>query len=236
MRHIRSILYASKAMALCPYSPIGHVWRGELTTALQSRGPWLSGALCCRPRSLLNMASSETVRSSQCLIFFVLWVFALRSRMGWFGQLPQFAPRICDAVPPSVLRRPPRVHLVVSTPMVIAFAVFASAQQPLSSYASSHVDRVTRLQSSLNATARRLANPSLARMFTTELSPVGSPQSDVDYNYAVYNQLPQPDFHRQDTRPYGLRTKTRRTPIIQTFFISCFHVNNIFYSGLSGLG
>ena len=34
--------------------------------------------------------------------------------------------------------------------------------------------------------------------------------SDVDYNYSANNQLPQPDFHRQDTQPYGLRAETQR--------------------------
>jgi hypothetical protein len=201
-------LYATKAIALCPCGPVGHVWRGELTMALQSRGPWLTDALCCRSGSLLTMASSETVQTSQCLIFFVHWVFALRSRMGWFGQVPQFAPRICNTVPPSVPRRSHRMHMVVSSPMIIAFAIFALAQQPLPTRAGSHAGGVTRLQSSLNATARCLASPTPARTFTIELSPDGSPHSDVDYNYTAYNQLPQPVFHRQDTRPYGLRAKT----------------------------
>jgi hypothetical protein len=101
------------------------------------------------------------------------------------------------------------VLLVVSSPTVIAFAIFAVARQPHPTRAGSHVGRVTRLQSSLYATARSLASPSPAKTFTIELPPDGSPRSDVDYNYAANNQLPQPDFHRQDTRPYGLRTKAR---------------------------
>lgn len=224
MHHVRSNLYATKAVALCSHSPIRHFRRSQLAAARQSRGPWLAGVLCCHARSLLTMASSESVCPFQCLICFVHWIFALRPRMGWCRHIPQFAPRICNSVPSSVPRRPCQVHLVVSSPTVIAFAIFAVARQPHPTHAGSHVGRVTRLQSSLYATARSLASPSPARTFTIELPPEGSPRSDVDYNYAANNQLPQPDFHRQDTRPYGLRTKTRKleSTKFKSSFFSCF--------------
>ena len=206
MHHVCSNLYATKAVPLCFCGPFGHVWRNRIPTAIQSRGPWLSSVLCCHTRSLLTMASSESVRPFQCLIFFVHWIFALRPRMGWCRQIPQFAPRIYKSVPSFVPRRSCRVHLVVSSPTVIAFTISAIARQPHPTHAGSHVGCVTRLLSSLYATARSLASPSPARTFTIELSPGGSPRSDVDYNYTANNQLPQPDFHWQDTRPYGLRT------------------------------
>ncbi len=206
MHHVHSNLYATKAAALNSYGPIGHVERSKLAAARQSRGPWLSGVLCCHTRSLLTMASSESVGTFLCLIFFVHWIFALRPRMGWYRQIPQFAPRIYNSVPSSVPRRPCRVHLVVSSPTVIAFAKFAVARQPHPHTRRFPCGRVTRLQSSLYATARSLASPSPARTFTIELPPDGSPRSDVDYNCTANNQLPQPDLHRQDTRPYGLRT------------------------------
>ena len=106
MHPVSSTLYAPKAVPLCFCGPFGHVWRNRIPTAIQSRGPWLSGALCCHTRSLLTMASSESVCPFQCLIFFVHWIFALRPRMGWYRQIPQFAPHICDTVPSSVPRRP----------------------------------------------------------------------------------------------------------------------------------
>ena len=210
MHHAQSNLYATKAVPLCFCGPFGHVWRNRIPTAIQSRGPWLSGVLCCHTRSWLTMASSESVGPFQCLIFFVHWIFALRPRMGWYRQIPQFAPRTYNSVPSSVPRRLWRVHLVVSSPSVIAFAISAMARQPHPTHAGSHVGSVTRLQSSLYATARHFVSPSPARTFTIELSPDGSPRSDVDYNYTANNQLPQPDFHRQDTRPYGLRTDSHR--------------------------
>ena len=188
MHQVRSNLYATKAVPLCFCGPFGHVWRNRIPTAFQSRGPWLSGVLCCHTRSLLTMASSESVGPFQCLIFFVHWIFALRPRMGWYRQIPQFAPRIFNCVPSSVPRRSYQVHLVVSSLIIIAFAKSAVARQPHLHTRRFSCGRVTRLQSSLYATARSLASPSPTRTFTTELPPDGSPRSDVDYNYTANNQ------------------------------------------------
>jgi hypothetical protein len=74
-------------------------------------------------------------------------------------------------------------------------------------HVGSRAGGVTRLQSSLHATARRIACPSPTRAFTPELSPAGSPPANVGYDYMAYSQLPWPDFHRLDTCPCGLRTK-----------------------------
>ena len=49
---------------------------------------------------------------------------------------------------------------------------------------------VTRLQSSLYATARWIACPPPARTFTFELSPLESPQSGVEYNYTGKQSIP----------------------------------------------
>lgn len=185
MHHVRSNLYATKATAFSSYGPFRHVKRRKSAAAHQSRGPWLSGVLCCHTRSLLTMASSESVCPFQCLIFFVHWIFARLPRMGWDRQIPQFAPHIFDSVPSSVPRRSCRVHMVVSSPTVIAFAISALARQPHPTHAGSHVGCVTRLQSSLDATARNLVSPSPARTFTTELSSDGSPLSDVGYSYTA---------------------------------------------------
>ena len=210
MHHQLYNLYATKAEKPCSCGPRACLTEPVVSTAFPVQRPLARRALCCRSRSSLNMASSESVCPFQYLIFFVYWIFALRPRMGWYRQIPQFAPHIYDPVPSSVPRRSCRVHVVVTSSPVIAFAILAQARQPHPTHAGSHVDSVTRLQSSLYATARDLASPSPARTFTIELSPDGSPRSDVDYNYTANNQLPQPDFHRQDTRPYGLRTRNTK--------------------------
>jgi hypothetical protein len=189
MHHKLDNLYATKAEKPCSCGPKACLTEPDASTALPVQRPLALQALCCHSGSSPNMASSETVYPFRRLIFFARRVFALRPRMGWNRQLPQFAPRTCHIVPSSVPRRSVRVHLVVSSPNVLAFATLASARQP-----QSHTRRflrgcVTRLQSSLYATARYLASPSPARTFTIELSPDGSPQSDVDYNYTIIQPI-----------------------------------------------
>ena len=185
MHHQLYNLYATKAGKPCSCSPMAFLAEPVVSTAFPVQRPLARRALCCRSRSSLNMASSETVCSSRRLIFFVRQVFALQPRMGWNRQLPQFAPHTCDTVPSSVPRRSVRVPVVVSSPNVIAFAVSATARQPQSHTRRFSPGSVTRLQGSLYATARYLASPSPARTFTIELSPGRSPCPNVDYNYMV---------------------------------------------------
>ena len=153
--------------------------------AIQSRGPWLAKGLCCPFGSLLTMASSEALASFCCLIFFVQQVFALRFRMGWMREIPQFTLRICNFVPSSVPRRLSQVQTVVPSLRVLAFVFSVEAQQSAFLCRRFSHRRVTRLQSSRQATARSLASPSPTRTFTFELSSAGSPLTDVDYNYVV---------------------------------------------------
>ena len=185
MHHQLYNLYATKAGKPCSCSPMAFLAEPVVPTAFPVQRPLARRALCCRSRSSLNMASSETVCSSRRLIFFVRQVFALRPRMGWNRQLPQFAPHTCDTVPSSVPRRSARVPMVVSSPNVLAFAVSAGARQPQSHTRRFWRGSVTRLQGSLYATARYLASSSPARTFTIELSPGRSPCPNVDYNYMV---------------------------------------------------
>ncbi len=130
MHQILDNLYATKAEEPCSCGPKACLTEPVIPTAFPVQRPLARRALCCRSRSSLNMASSETVCPSRRLIFFVRRVFALRPRMGWYRQLPQFAPHTCNTVPSSVPRRSIRVHTVVSSPNVIAFAVSALDRQP----------------------------------------------------------------------------------------------------------
>ena len=190
MHHQHGNLYAAKAEKPCSCGPKTCLTEPVASTACPVQRPLARRGLCCPSGSSLNMASSETVCPSRRLIFFVHRVFALRPRMGWYRQLPHFAPHTCDTVPSSVPRRSIRVLSVVSSPNVIAFAAFAPARQPQFHARRFPRGSVTRLQGSLDATARYLASPSPARTFTIELSPDRSPWSDVDYNYTANNQLP----------------------------------------------
>jgi len=189
MHHALSNLYTIKAANRCSCSPGGHFWRNRLNAAIQSRGPWLAQALCCRSGLSLTMASSESLCSFLCLIFFVHRILTLRPRMVWNRDIPQFTPHTCNPVPSSVPRRSCQVHMVVSSLTILAFAIFAVARQSLFHARRFSRGRVTRLQSSLDATARNFACPSPARAFTTELSPDGSPLSDVGYNYTAIQPI-----------------------------------------------
>ena len=139
---------------------------------------------------MLTMASSETLASSHRLIFFARWVFALRPRMGWMRELPHFAPRLFSFVPPSVPRQTQRLLLAVSSPPALAFASFVQARHLHTHARRFPRGRVTRLQSSLYAAARRFASPSPARTSTFELSPPESPQRSVEYDYAGLQPIP----------------------------------------------
>jgi len=110
-------------------------------------------------------------RSLRSIYGLIRTVFARRSCLGWSRELPQF--NLCDfpCVPPSVPRWAQWLRAVVASPLVRVFAVSVAARHPHPAHADSHASRVTRLQSSLNATARKVACPSSARTFTSELSP-----------------------------------------------------------------
>ena len=126
-----------------------------LSWSFQSRGPWLLNRLCCPVGSMLTMTSSETLDSSFRLIFFVLAglcptvSYGLKSRGSPIYSACLFH-RAISGTP--ALRS---VAVAVTSPIVLAFAISAEAQQAHPTHVGSHVGRVTRLHlSSLVATAR----------------------------------------------------------------------------------
>ena len=127
---------------------------------------------------------------SRYLIYFVYRVFALRSRMGWYREVPQFNLCFCAAMPSSVPRRFKQLQVTVSSLLALTFAIFVVTRLTQSQHVGSLLGRVTRLQSSLYATAWQLASPSPTRAFTSELSSLRSPQRDVRYNYMGKQSIP----------------------------------------------
>ncbi len=173
MRSVSRRLYAAKVRVLRSCSPKAFL-TDLVARTTRSRGPWLPRRLCCPPSSSLTMASSDTLAGSLWLIFFVHRVFALRSRMGCGRELPQFKQRVCSTAPSPVPRVAGRLLLVISSPTTMALSFFAKARRStMSTRSGSSVVCVTRLQSSLHATARWIACPTPARTFTFELSPPG---------------------------------------------------------------
>lgn len=177
MRSAPHRLYVTKVLAPEPCSPRA-CRAGSVARTTRSRGPWLPGRFCCPPSSSLTMASSETLTCFLRLIFFVRRIFALRPRLGCRRELPQFKQRVCSTAPSPVPRLAGRLLLVISSPTTMALSFFAQARRPtVPTYSGPAWVGVSRLQSSLHATARRIACPSPARTFTYELSSLESPPS-----------------------------------------------------------
>ena len=160
-------------------------------------------------------------RPARCLISFIQQARALRPPSGWARELPQFAPRVFPFVPPSVPRQTQRLPMTVPSPLALAFAIFAQARHLLLTHTGYRVSCVTRLQGSFHTAARRLVRPSPARAFTSELSPAGSPQRGVGYNYTAYSQFRDRTYTGKTRGPMGceqrrqgrrgkLTTKTHR--------------------------
>jgi hypothetical protein len=211
MPHKVDNLYATRAEKPCSCGPKACLTEPVASTAHPIQRPFAIRALYCRSGSLLIMASSESVCPSRRLIFFVRRIFTLRPRMGWNRQIPQFALRICDAVPSSVTRRPCRVHLTVTTPTVIAFALSAQARQP-----QIHARRFSRgcvIPPGRDCEVRFMLRPGILLALHRQgrlrpsFRPMGHPIQTSVIAMRPNNQLPQPDLHRLDTQPYGLQAE-----------------------------
>jgi hypothetical protein len=182
-----------------------------LMQAIQSRGPWLARWLCCPSGSLLTMASSETLGPPHRLMNYTMG--PVPYGLVWTGteRLPNFLRVSFPYVPPYVPRRTERLHLSVASSLILAFALFAQARHPQSHHAGSKVGRVTGLQGSLNATARTDCSPCTGKDFYFRAFTLLSHLRGASgITMRANRQFPQPDLHRPDTRPYGLRAKTRR--------------------------
>jgi len=185
MHHDLNNLYATKAVATCSYSPSGHVGRSPVPSAIQSRGPWLSGALCCRSRSSLTMASSETLALPYR--FMDYYDRSLPYGLVWAEdeRLPNLLRRSVSTVPPSVPRWTGGVSSAVSSSPVIAFAISAQARHP-----HPHARRFSRGQCNEAAKFTLRYGPvelmALHRQgrLRSSFHRVESPQPDVEYIYA----------------------------------------------------
>jgi hypothetical protein len=154
---------------------------------IQSRGPWLASGLCCPTGSSLTTTSSAPLPSSRQLMNSLS---SPSSRAGRKREGPQFNRRACSCVPSPEPRWTDRLHMAVASPTVVAFANFAVARHPQDHArwflrgSCNEADRFTCV------TARTIASPHQHGTFTVELSPGGSPQPGVDYDYAGKQPIP----------------------------------------------
>jgi hypothetical protein len=181
-RLIRGASVVVDAFGPCGQAPCG-VTASFLHT-LSSRGPWLASRLCCPARSMLTMASSEPLVAPERLICFVR--SGLRRRVG-----PQFKLPVCSYMPSPGPRWIEQVQLTVASLFTMVFARFAVARHPhrLRTLVLAQIVSRGGLRFAC-AAACTMASPSPTRTSTTELSPVGSPRSDVSYDYTGKQSTP----------------------------------------------
>jgi hypothetical protein len=186
--------------------------------ALQSRGPWLARGFCCPAGSSLTMASCETLAPLPAT--YALYAGSSPDGLVWAGseRFPNLLRLSLPAVPPSVPRWTDRVPVAVPSSVALAFTFFAEARHPhVSPAVGSRGGCVTRLQSSLHATARQDCWPftdkdGYTRAFARRVAPKRASGITMRAN----SQFPQPDLHRQDMRPYGLHAKdAKEVPIFK---------------------
>jgi len=161
--------------------------------AIPSRGPWLPGGFCCPAGSLLTTASSAPLALTQPLMDLRLGPPTQGPASGGEQEGPQFNRHVCSCVPSLHPRWTGRLHMAVASPSVLAFANCAVARRPQAHArwflreASNEANSGSLCQ---HVTARTIASPHQQGTFTVELALVGSPRTNVDYNYAGKQPIP----------------------------------------------
>ena len=170
----------------------------------ESSGPWLPNRLYCPVGSSLTMTTSAPLSATWRLMDY-------SARLRVQPAHPRGSP-VYSANPFSPCRRPysggSSDCLTMSTSLTLAFAVFASARQPHLPAFRSQRGCVTKLQRSLNATARRSCLPCSGQGFYNRAF-MGrvAPTTHVGYDWMAHRHLPSPDLHRLDWQPRGLRAE-----------------------------
>jgi len=178
-------LYAAKSPGVRPYGPFGQGWRGVCAGRSSPEALGSPAGYVVPPghRLLWPHPSLSASPAGLCI----------RQQVFAFQPMPRGSPLYSTR--PS-LRATSLTPADRSAASGCCFAGRISLRRHQTGSASagpcrrfSH-GRVTRLQSSLNAAARSFAGPSPTRAFTFELSPRGSPQRSVEYNYAGKQPIP----------------------------------------------
>ena len=139
-------------------------------------------------------------------------VFVLRSSSNGYREAPQFTPRVFLTVPSYVPRQTRWPLSTVSSPPTLAFAFSAHSrhlQFPPLRFPGGRCNEAATFAlcygpvSCLPYTGKGF----YFRAFTTR----GHPQAASSITTRSNSQLPEPDLHRLDTRPYGLRTENTET-------------------------
>ena len=171
----------------------------------ESSGPWLPVRLYCPVGSSLTMATSAPLSATQRIMDYSA---RLRDRPASRRGSP-----IYSASPFAPCRRPysggARTCLRQCLPCGYkpSPSLHGLGHHAASRFGTREVC-VTKLQRSLNATARWRCSPRSDRGFYDRafVNRV-TPKVHVGYDWMVHCHLPSPDFHRLDWQPYGLRAE-----------------------------
>jgi len=195
-----TVHHFSSPVALCLQVLPGGLFRPE---ALGSPTGYAvpSGLRLLRPHEPLSASPTGLSISSR-------QVFALRSGRGGYRKVPQFTPHVFLSVPSSVPRQSNGAPTVASPP-ALAFAASAQAQHlqnlPAGSlwvgcgFGAATFALCYGPESCLLSTGKSF--------YFRAFAPWGRPRVASSITIRPNSQLPEPDFHRQDTQHYGLRTE-----------------------------
>ena len=217
-------LYAAKSFLLPPdqrvqpnavlsrSGPVAKRHDHQQNGAIPSRGPWLRGGLCV-PLDLRLLWPHPSLSA----LFHPLMHsrVALSNPGACLGSGPEKVPNLLPVSVPSC--RPPYPGGPDGC-LWLCFTIRAGLRHfrtgsasTCSTHVGSGVGLVTRLQGSLNATARTLARPSPTRaVYAQAFTGLdrSTPMSSITTR--AYSHFPRPDLHRQETRHYGLQTDYSR--------------------------
>ena len=135
-------------------------------------------------------------------------VFVLRSDSNGYREVPQFTPHVFLTVPSSVPRQSNGAP-TVSSPFALAFTFSAQARHPQVLPAGS----LWVVCDFGAATFALCYGPASCSLFTGKnfyfraFASRGHPQGASSITIRPNSQLPEPDFHWQDTQHYGLRAE-----------------------------
>ena len=212
---------------LCAFNSVVRAYAQAAHTASDTThppsGPWLRHRLCCPAASLLTMATSEALAFRYVL--FVSSAAFLNTRASpFYSACPLARAIVLTPVVSSDFIRLFIHHRCCFHPVCRDSATTSSNQ-------SGPAGCFTRLQRSLDATARFHRSPCPAKAFTSELALQMSPPNSVGYDYVDNNQFPRLVFHQQDKQPYGLHTHETHHEITETHentrnFLSPFESKN----------
>jgi hypothetical protein len=140
-------------------------------------------------------------------------VFAPRPDGSRYREAPQFTPRIFLTVPPYVPRQTRWLPPAVPSPSALAFTTSAQARRlhfpphPVLGWLRNEAATFASCYGPVSCTLFT-GKSFYFRAFATQ----GHPRAASNITIRPSSQLPEPDLHRLDTRPYGLQAEATEIP------------------------